>query len=165
MVVVQAEDLTTSRKLILNFETWSQRFALYAVVRISDKPSLAGDLMAYFYSIAPMVRKHLWPSWILYDQAFREESAWMPERLWGKEDISLYAKCYTWGPTRSADPGCWNCQSLKHSSGMCPHKPSLKRPKRVYPRADEPCKKYNNNDGRYPFGEKCKYPHKCHAEL
>ena len=35
---------------------------LYAAVRISDKPSLAGDLIAYFYSIATMARKHPWPS-------------------------------------------------------------------------------------------------------
>ena len=161
MVVVQAEDLAASRKLIPNFETWSQCFALYAAVRISHKPTLTGDLMAYFYSIATMARKHPWPSWILYDQAFREEAAWMPERLCGKEDASLYAKCYTWGPIRSADPGCWNCQSFEHSSGMCPHKPPPKRVRRADPKADEPCRKYNNNDGRCTFGEKCKYQHKC----
>lgn len=39
--------------------------------------------------------------------------------------------------------------------------PTIKA-KRDDPRVDNPCKKYNNNDGRYTFRAKCKYPHKCY---
>ena len=94
LVIVQADDLAVSRKLIPNFETWSQCFAIYAAVRIGSDPSKAGDLMAYSHSVASMAKKFPWPSWILYDQAFREEAAYLPARLWGKEDASLYAKWF-----------------------------------------------------------------------
>ena len=71
VVVVQAEDLAASQKLIPNFETWSH--AVLCPLCCSEdftQANLTGGLMAYFYSIATMARKHPWPSWILYDQAF-----------------------------------------------------------------------------------------------
>jgi len=162
VIVVQAEDLMASRKLIPNFETWAQCFALYAAVVISHDPSRAGDLMAYSHSIAAMAKKYPWPSWIAYDQAFREESAGIPGRLWGKEDFSIYARCFNWGPVAPAD-GCWICQSLEHQADRCPLKPpSLKRPRMERKgRSEEPCRKFNNNDGYCSFGAKCRFPHKC----
>ena len=148
LVIVQADDLVVSRKLIPNFETWSQCFAIYAAVRIANDPSKAGDLMAYSHSVAAMAKKFPWPSWIPYDQAFREEAAYLPARLWGKEDASLYAKCFNWEPTSATPTWCWNCQSLEHQTDQCPHKPSAtKRPRRDDLRPEDPCKKYNNNDG------------------
>ena len=48
VVVIQANDLAASWKLIPNFETWSQCFALYAAICITNQPSLVGDLLAYF---------------------------------------------------------------------------------------------------------------------
>ena len=66
-MVVQADDLAASRKLIHNFETWARCFALYDAIRIPEQPSLARDLMAYFFSIATMAKKYPQPSWILYD--------------------------------------------------------------------------------------------------
>ena len=162
LVIVQADDLAVSRKLIPNFETWSQCFAIYAAVRIANDPSKAGDLMAYSHSIASMAKKFSWPSWIMYDQAFREEAAYLPARLWGKEDASLYAKCFNWGPTSATPNWCWNCQSLEHQTDQCPHKPSAaKRPRRDGLRPEDPCKKYNNNDGICSYGAKCKFAHKC----
>ena len=80
-----------SRKMIQNFETWAQCFA--AVV-ISYDPSIAGDLMAYSHSIGAITKKYPWPSWIIYDQSFREESDGMPRCLSGKENASTYAKCF-----------------------------------------------------------------------
>ena len=164
LVIVQADDLAVSRKLIPNFETWSQCFAIYAAVRIASDPSKAGDLMAYSHSVASMAKKFPWPSWILYDQAFREEAAYLPARLWGKEDASLYAKCFNWGPTSATPNWCWNCQSLEHQTDQCPHKPSAtKRPRRDDLRPEDPCKKYNNNDGICSYGAKCKFAHKCYS--
>ena len=111
MIVVQAEELMASRKLIPNFETWAQYFALFAAVVISHDPSRAGHLMAHRHSIAAMAKKYPWPSWIIYDHSFREESAGIPSRLWGKEDASTYAKCFNWGPVLSSN-GYWICQSM-----------------------------------------------------
>ena len=51
VIVLQAEELIASRKLIHNFETWAQCFALFAAVVISHDPSRAGDLMAYSHSM------------------------------------------------------------------------------------------------------------------
>ena len=163
-MIVQADDLAVSRKVIPNFETWSQCFAIYAAVRIGSDPSKAGDLMAYIHSVASMAKKFPWPSWILYDQAFREEAAYLPARLWGKEDASLYAKCFNWGPSSATPNWCWNCQSLEHQTDQCPHKPSAtKRPRRDDLRQEDPCKKYNNNDGICSYGAKCKFAHKCYS--
>ena len=74
-----------------------------------------GDLMAYNHSIAAMAKKYSWPSWIAYDQALREESAGILGRLWGKEDSSISAKCFNWGPIAPGE-GCWICQSLEHQT-------------------------------------------------
>jgi len=82
VVVIQANDLAASWKLIPNFG--SQYFALYAAICITNQPSLANDLMAYFYSIAAMAKRYPWPTWVLYDQSFCEESAWMPDPIMGK---------------------------------------------------------------------------------
>lgn len=161
VVIVQADDLASSRKMIPNFETWAQCFSIYAAIRIASDPSRAGDLMAYNHSIASMAKKYPWPSWIMYDQAFREEAAYIPSRLWGKEDASLYAKCFNWGPSKEPN-WCGNCQSLEHQAERCPHKPpSAKRVKEAKP--EDPCKKFNNNDGNCSYGAKCKFPHKCYS--
>ena len=74
VVIVQADDLAVSHKLIPNFETWSQCFSIYAAVRIANDPSKAGDLMAYTHSIASMAKRYPWPSWIMYDESSREEA-------------------------------------------------------------------------------------------
>ena len=163
VIVVQAEELMASTKLIPNFETWAQCFALFAAVVISHDPSRAGDLMAYSHSIAAMAKKYPWPSWILYDQSFQEESAGMPGRLWGKEDSSTYAKCFNWGPVMSSN-GCWICQSMDHQADRCPHKPPpTKRARRERRYSEEPCRKFNNNDGNCSFGDMCKFAHKCYS--
>ena len=164
-MVIQVDDLAASRKLIFNFEMWAQCFSLYAAVRIPEQPSLARDLRAYFFSIAAMAKKYPWPSWILYDQSFREEAAWMPDKLWGKEDASLYARYFNGNTTGIPEAGFWYCHTQDHSSARCPHKPPVKKAKQEDTKAapDEPCKRYNYNDGRCTFGVSCRYPHKCSA--
>lgn len=120
-----------------------------------------------------MAKKHPWPSWILYDQAFREKSAWMPEccgekrMLYLCQMLHLGSNQVTWHKysiqfqhpaSVLAEAGCWNCQLLEYSSETCPHKLPSKRARRIDPRADKPCKKYNE---RCSFSTKSKYSHKC----
>jgi len=59
VIIVQAEQLTASQKLIPNLETWSWCSALFAAVIIACNPSRAEDLMAYSYSIAAMAKSIL----------------------------------------------------------------------------------------------------------
>ena len=165
VVVIQANELAASRKLIPNFETWWQCFALYAAIRIISQPSLAGDLMAYSYSIAAMAKRYPWPTWVLYDQSFREEAAWMPDKVWGKEDASLYARYFNGTLAEGAEAYCANCHTAEHSVAMCPHKPPQKRVRQDESKSqwDEPCRKFNFNDGKCTFGASCRLPHRCLA--
>ena len=163
VVVVHAADLASSRKLIPDFATWSQCFSLYAAVAMAHEPSRAGDLMAYNNLIATMSKRFPWPSWIIYDQNFREEAAAIPGKPWGKADASLYSQCFTGVITGSAEPWCQVCQSLGHQSGSCPYGPPFKR-HRIETKREAPtqlCRKFNNNDGMCSYRGNCKFAHKC----
>ena len=47
------------------------------------------DLMAYASIIAKASQKYRWPSWIVYDQNFRQEAADMQNKQWAKVDPGL----------------------------------------------------------------------------
>ena len=75
-------------KLIPEYPTCSQCFSIYAAVVIEDQPERAADLMAYSYLIATSFRRYRWPSWLIYDQNFRQEVAGDLSKTWGKVDPS-----------------------------------------------------------------------------
>ena len=68
VVLVQAADLSQSKKLIPDLATWVQCFALYLAVLAPQQPSRIPDLMAYMSCIAKASQKYNWPSWLVYDQ-------------------------------------------------------------------------------------------------
>ena len=75
VLVVQAADLAQSRRMIPDYPTWAQCFALYvAVVTSQDKGRIA-DMMAYQATVAKCTLKYKWPSWLVYDANFRQEAA------------------------------------------------------------------------------------------
>ena len=119
VIVVQAADLIQSRKIIPDFATWSQCFALYVATLATHQLEQLTDLMAYQSLIAKASIKFKWPSWVVYDQNFRQEAAGNPDQLWGKADPSLYAQCFT-GQAVSAENWCSKCQCLDHTSADCP---------------------------------------------
>ena len=73
VLVVQAVDLLQSRQVIPDLATWLQCFVIYAAVIASKQLSRLPDLLAYI--IAKASQKFLWPSWVVYDQNFRQKAA------------------------------------------------------------------------------------------
>ena len=169
VILVQAEDLLQTKKLIPDFQTWVQCFAIYVAVIAPKQPERVPDLMAYANNIARASKKFKWPAWVVYDQNFRQEAMCNPSQPWAKIDPSIYSQCFL-GMARSAEGWCQWCQSLEHTSEMCPGGPSSsrKRPWRTAfpspgrePTAKPVCLKFNRSDGECSFGPRCKFLHCC----
>ena len=164
VIVVQAADLAQPRRVIPDLATWSQCFALYVAVLAPSQPRLA-DLMAYQSLIAKVSAKFKWPSWVVYDQNFRQDAVGNPQLAWAKVDPSTYAQCFT-NQAISRENWCEKCQSLDHTSGNCPSRPRKRPWSAMTPQAqsgsnDDICKKYNRFNGDCKFGKECRYLHIC----
>ena len=170
VILVQAEDLLQSKRLIPDLPTWIQCFAVYATVLTKKYPGRFADLMAYAATIATASKKYKWPAWVVYDQNFRQEAASNPDQPWGKIDPSIYSQCFL-GMAKSAEGWCQTCQSLDHTSDSCPagssSNASRKRSWQTVARQQgdstykPTCLKFNKNDGDCPFGARCRYVHCC----
>ena len=71
--------------------------------------------MAYQSLIAKVSAKFKWPSWVVYDQNFRQDAVGNPQLAWAKVDSSTYAQCFT-SQAISQENWCEKCQSLDHTS-------------------------------------------------
>ena len=80
VIVVQAAELVQSRKIVPDLATWTQCFALYVATLASHQPERLPDLIAYQALIAKATLEFRWPSWIVYDQNFRQEAAGTPHQ-------------------------------------------------------------------------------------
>ena len=175
IVVVQATDLLETRKLIPDLATWVQCFGIYAAVITSKDPTRMKNMFVYLTLIAKCSQKYRWPSWVVYDQNFRQEAAEMGQKDWSKVDPSIYAQCFT-GASISQENWCKCCHSIDHVSDTCPIKPyaaSRKREgplqasaappkKRPAPRSNPAvCRNFNLYNGDCRFGEMCMLQHKC----
>lgn len=58
----------------------------------------------YAASIARLSKKFRWPSWIVYDQYFRQEAADTGKTDWSKVESSIHSQCFT-GMSPSAKDG------------------------------------------------------------
>jgi hypothetical protein len=168
VVVIQATDLVRSRRIIPDLATWVQCYAIYTAVKGSHQPGLVPELMAYQAIIAKASRKFKWPSWVVYDQNFRQEAAGNPDTPWSKVEPSLYAQCFT-GQETQGEGWCTTCQGVDHASADCPFQPR-KRPRAAgspgqqgsAPKgAGELCHKYNRSGGQCSYGQKCRFQHIC----
>ena len=180
VIVVRAEDLSGSRKMIPDLATWLQCFALYMAVVTDKEPDRTSNLLAYMVTIAKASVKYSWPSWVVYDQNFRQEAADNGLKDWAKVDPSIYTQCFT-NAAVSDEKWCKNCQSIDHGTNTCPlqvyssggasntsrkrqnteqgFQPSKKRaPPHSLPQT---CKLYNRFNGDCKFGELCTFQHKC----
>ena len=124
ILIVQSSDLMQARQVIPDLATWVQCFALYAAAIASKHPARQPDLMAYMCTIAKASQKFVWPSWVVYDQNFRQEAANTPGMPWAKVDPSIYAQCFT-GMAANPEGWCKRCQSIEHPSDRCPDAPPL----------------------------------------
>ena len=166
VVVVQAAELVQARRLIPDYATWSQCFAIFVAVVGQHQPGRIAELMAYNAIIARASRKYRWPSWVVYDQNFRQDAAGNASLSWAKVEPSLYAQCFT-GQEARRENWCRTCQSVEHASASCPFQSTRKRawsgpsgpgsPSGT----DDVCRKYNKYNGDCRYGRDCKYKHVC----
>ena len=180
IMVIRAEDLAGSRKLIPDLATWIQCFSVYMAVASEHDPGQTKSLLAYLSTIAKASAKYSWPSWVVYDQNFRQEAADSGLKDWSKVEPSIYTQCFT-NAVLSSENWCKVCQSIDHGSDVCPMRSlnsgttpgptSRKRPlepsqsaprKRPAPHSlSQICKRFNQYNGDCRFGDQCIYQHKC----
>lgn len=169
VILVQAQDLLHSKKLIQDLPTWVQCFAVFVAVVAQKQPERVPDLMAYATGIAKASKKFKWPSWVIYDQNFRQEAVSSPTQPWSKVDPSIYSQCFL-GMAKSQEGWCQTCQSLDHATHNCPAGGSSTPRKRPWQTAvrqqgESPskpvCLKFNRNNGECPFGNRCRFAHMC----
>ena len=163
VLLVHAQDLMQQKKLIPDIPTWVQCFSHYAAIVCSKYPDRRADLLGYISQIMRVSQRFKWPSWVIYDQSFRQEAAERGIKEWSQMDPSLFAQCFT-GQAKNTEAWCKICHSLDHSSDLCPLKPPpIKRPRPSTYSAtpQETCKRYNKFNGNCSFGTRCRYAHKC----
>jgi len=111
----QLQDLNRQQKLVPNFLTWSQCFAVYAAVLATEQPQRVPELMGYQFEISQYVRKHRWPSWVIFDLNFRQRAACKPTLPWaeavGHRESKLYSQCFTGISKDTQESWCKTCQS------------------------------------------------------
>ena len=170
LVLVQLQEVERQRKLIPDFLTWSQCFAIYTAVLGADQPHRLPELMAYQIEIARCAKKYKWPSWIIYDINFRQAAAGRSGLSWATVESSIYTQCFTCMAKDPSDVWCRNCQSLDHGTATCPIMPQSKIPRRerLIPepkreaggeaKKDTICRNYNTKGCSYPH---CPRRHVC----
>ena len=161
MVVVPAADLVRSRRILPDLATWMQCYAIYVAVKGVHHPDNVPELMAYQAITAKASRKFKWPSWVIYDQNFRQEAASSACQLWAKVEPSLYAQCFT-GQEVQGKAGVPHVrvlttpqQTAPSSQGSAPAGSSKPTPKGGVALRNEVCKKYNRFNGDCSYGQRC----------
>ena len=175
VLLVQSMDLYAAKKLIPDLATWVQCFSIYAAVVCSSAAERLPDLLGYAAFIAKCSQKFKWPSWVVYDQNFRQLAAEENLSVWARPDPGVYAQSFT-NYALSAEGWCKHCHSVDHISDTCPSRPkstySRKRAAGTpYPQTnkrapvpasdDTICKKYNRYEGDCHFGKNCRFRHIC----
>ena len=159
IIVLQTADLVQTRKMIPDYVTWS-----HVAVLAAHQPERLADLMGYQSLIARVSKKYKWPSWVIYDQNFRQEAIGNPDQPWA---TSLYMQCFT-GQELS---WCTKCQGLDHSSADCPYQTrkcpwstvagSTGGTPRNSRNEQQPCLNYNRYQENCRFGRECHFQHVC----
>ena len=138
---------------------------------LCKQPSCLPSLLGYMSIIARASQKFLWPSWVVYDQNFRQEAASCGNYEWARVDPGNYTLnvSQTWQLGRKGGAST-ACQSIDHTSawkqarkaGLCKSQrrpgaalvpPPQKRAQMVYP--DDYCIKFNRFKGDCKFGKAC----------
>ncbi len=74
-MVANASELADSTRVVPDFNTWVQCFAIYAAVLIAKSPERAPFLLSYTSLLAQFSKRYRFPSWLLYDRKFCGEAA------------------------------------------------------------------------------------------
>ena len=183
VVLLHAHDLSKQKRLIPDFATWAQCFAVYTMVLCSKAPNRLPDLLGYQFQLAKLSQRFKWPSWVIFDQNFRQRAAETGLTAWSTLDPTTFALCFT-NQTNEGEQWCDTCYTVEHNTSSCPLKPlsrtpaavlypastpqmgypAPKRPKMSgarFPIQKEPCRLFNRHDGNCSFGDKCHFMHIC----
>ena len=151
VLLAQMHELDNSRKAIPDFTTWTQYFTLYSAVILLKQPDRVADLMAYFFATADNARKYRWPSWIVYDQNFRQLMEDTQDKVWAKTNPSIFTRSFIHAQ-KLLDSWCRHCHSVDHMAIECPHSsPAAKpNPKALppEPKKGSICQDFNNAKGK-----------------
>ena len=74
-MVANASELADSTRVVPDFNTWVQCFAIYTAVLIAKSPERAPFLLSYTSLLAQFSKRYRFPSWLLCDRKFRGEAA------------------------------------------------------------------------------------------
>ncbi len=170
------------KRLIPDLGTWVQCFSLYTAVLLTKHPHRATSIMLYQKNIGYLSQRFRWPTWVLYDYSFWQETADLGKIDWSQLDYGLHAK-YFHHINSSLDAWCSICHSGEHRQGNCPltdqKQPSTGEPirkhqntsqstapKRSLPARSLPdgtpiCHNFNFGNGVCRFGPKCTFAHVC----
>jgi len=94
------------------------------------------SLLMYMSSIAKLSQKFKWPSWVIYDYSYWQDTAETNKTNWPKVDAEIHVQCFN-NIAKSLEGGCHYCHSLDHISDSCSVKP-LELPKRCLPNPSTP---------------------------
>ncbi len=176
VILVQAEDLLQTKKLIPDFQTWVQCFAIYVAVIASWQPERVPDLMAYTNNIAKASKKFKWPAWVVYDQNFQLEAVANPSHPWAKIDPSIYSQWQVAqrdgasGARASTIPRTCVQGDHLHPGSAHGRQHSVQQEESRYLSQSasntslpqiQVCLKYNRSDGECSFGPRCRFLHCC----
>ena len=163
VLLVQMHELDNSKKAIPDFTTWAQCFALYSAAILLKQPDRAADLMAYFFATADNARKYNWPSWIVYDQNFRQLMADTQDKVWAKTNPSIFTRSFIHAQ-KSLESWCRHCHSVDHTAIECPHSAAKPKPEVLppEPKKGSICRDFNNGKGKgCRWGTNCYRRHLC----
>ena len=162
ILLLQVHQTENPRRLIPDFPTWAQCFALFATVKASHQPSMIAELMAYMVEMAKYAKRFQWPSWVIYDQNFRQEMATRPGLVWSRADPAIFSQCFLGMAKQSAEAWCRYCHSVDHTSDLCgdaPRKAPRMQLSTSATGTTQICRNFNSPKG-CSF-QLCKYLHKC----
>ena len=163
VLLVHMHELDSTKKAIPDFTTWAQCFAVYSAAILQKQPGRAADLMAYFFATASNARRYKWPSWVVYDQNFRQLMAESQDLVWAKTNASLFTTCFIYAQ-RTQDDWCRVCYSVEHSPTECPYATpqSSRSLQEVEPKKGAICRDFNNLKGKgCKWGSNCYRRHIC----
>ena len=161
-LLLQLQELERPRHVIPDFTTWAQCFAVYTAALTRKHPERLPSLMTYLLETAKNAKKFRWPSWVIYDQNYRQEMATRGETNWADIEPGMYTQIFM-DQKRSVEQWCRECLAADHVADDCPY--VARPPKRPRPTSSKTedkniCRKYNDRDHQCTF-KNCKFSHIC----
>ena len=118
ILLLQTQELEgNSRKAIPDFITWAQYFGPGPEAIFSGRRP-----HGLLFSYGQQCQKFKWPSWLVYDQNFRQRMANTQDKAWAKTHPGLYASCFLHAQ-KVAEAWCKTCHGTDHVSSLCPLTP------------------------------------------